>query len=209
MARRTEELAEIESVTLGHYNQHAEAFWLGTRDHDVAQNYAAFLAPLPKNKKLDILDLGCGPGRDVNFFKSLGHKPIGLDGSETFCSMARRNTGCRILQQKFLSLDLPAHAFDGIFANASLFHIPSQELPRVLKELHAALRPGGVLFSSNPRGNEEGWSGQRYGHYMQLDDSKRFLESAGFNLIDYYYRPSGKPRDQQPWLAIVSVKPVC
>ena len=209
MARRTEELAEIETVTLGHYNQNAEAFWQGTKDHDVAQNYEAFLAPLPKNKKLDILDLGCGPGRDVNYFKSLGHKPVGLDGSEVFCSMARRNTGCRILHQKFLSLDLPAHAFDGIFANASLFHVPSQELPRVLKDLHAALRPGGILFSSNPRGNEEGWSGQRYGHYMQLDASKLFLEDAGFNLIDYYYRPSGKPRHQQPWLAIVSVKPVC
>ena len=208
MEQRTEKLDEIETLTLSHYDQNAEAFWNGTKDHDVTQNYEAFLAPFPEGKKLDILDLGCGPGRDVNYFQSLGHRPVGLDGSEIFCSMARRYTGCQILHQKFLSLELSSYAFDGIFANASLFHVPSKELPRVLYDLHAALRPGGILFLSNPRGNDEGWSGQRYGHYMQLDTSKLFLEGAGFEVIDYYYRPSGKPNHEQPWLAIVAIKPV-
>lgn len=201
------ELDAIETVTLGHYNQNAEAFWNGTKDHDVTQNYAAFLAPFPENKKLDILDLGCGPGRDVNYFKSLGHRPVGLDGldgSEVFCSMARRLTGCTILHQMFLSLELPRHAFDGIFANASLFHVPSRELPRILDDLHNSLKPGGILFISNPRGNGEGWSGQRYGHYMQLDTSSAFLNAAGFQVLDFYFRPPGKPDHEQPWLAIVA-----
>ena len=204
MVQGNKQLDDIETVTLGHYNQNAEAFWSGTKDHDVAQNYEAFLAPFPEGKKLDILDLGCGPGRDVSYFKSLGHRPVGLDGSEAFCGMARKRTGCQILHQKFLSLELPRHAFDGIFANASLFHVPSQELPRVLDDLYAALRPGGILFLSNPRGNDEGWSGQRYGHYMQFDASKLFLEAAGFQVIDHYYRPLGKPIHEQPWLAIVA-----
>ena len=195
---------DIETVTLSHYNQNAEAFWSGTKDHDVTQNYAAFLAPFPKDKTLDILDLGCGPGRDVSYFKSLGHRPVGLDGSEAFCAMAREYTGCLILKQQFLSLELPRHAFDGIFANASLFQVPSQQLPRVLADLYAALRPGGILFLSNPRGNDEGWSGQRYGHYMQFETSQLFLENAGFAVLDYYYRPLGKPRHEQPWLAIVA-----
>jgi SAM-dependent methyltransferase len=43
--------------------------------------------------------------------------------------------------------------FDGVFANASLFHVPSQALPRVLAQLHATLKPGGVLFSASPRQN--------------------------------------------------------
>jgi len=197
-------LTDIETVTLSHYDQNADAFWLGTKDHDVAQNYAAFLAPLPKNKPLDILDLGCGPGRDVSYFKSLGHRPVGLDGSEVFCKMARAYTDCTILHQKFLSLKLSDFIFDGIFANASLFHVPSQELPRVLNELKSALKPDGILFLSIPRGNDEGWSGQRYGHYMQLDVSKRFLEAAGFTMVDHYYRPFGKPLHEQPWLAIVA-----
>jgi SAM-dependent methyltransferase len=208
MGLKAEKLAEIETVTLGHYNQNAEAFWHGTKDHDVTQNYAAFLAPFPKDKKLDILDFGCGPGRDVNYFQSLGHRPVGLDGSEVFCRMARQYTGCRILQQTFLNLDLPSLSFDGIFANAALFHVPSQELPRVLDDLHTALRSGGILFLSNPRGDGEGWSGQRYGHYMQFEASKRFLEEAGFEVLDHFYRPIGKPSHEQPWLAIVAYKPL-
>ena len=206
MGPGTQNLDRIETITLDHYNHNAEAFWNGTKDHDVVQNYEAFLRPLAKGKKLDILDLGCGPGRDVKYFQSLGHRTIGLDGSEVFCSMARRYTGCQILHQKFLSLNLSMHAFDGIFANASLFHVPSQELPRVLYDLHTALRPGGVLFLSNPRGNDEGWSGQRYGHYMQFDTSQKFLADAGFKVVDFYYRPIGKPYHEQPWLAIVAIK---
>ncbi len=69
--------------------------------------------------------------------------------------MARRYSGCDVLHQDFLAMSLPASRFDGVFANASLFHVPSQELPRVLAELAEALKPRGVLFCSNPRGNNE------------------------------------------------------
>ncbi len=204
MLKTSEDFDKIEAVTLGHYDQNAASFWEGTKDHDVAQNYKEFLALFPEGKILDILDFGCGPGRDVQYFQNLGHRPVGLDGSAIFCNMARRYTHCEILNQKFLSLRLPHQAFDGVFANASLFHVPRQELSRILGELHEALRPGGILFSSNPRGDGEGWSGQRYGHYMELDASKAYLEKADFEVIKHYYRPSGKPRSEQPWLAIVS-----
>jgi SAM-dependent methyltransferase len=197
-------LDEIESITLDHYEKNAESFWLGTRDHDVSQNIEAFLQALPEDKPLDILDFGCGPGRDIHTFKALGHRPVGLDGSKAFCKMAYEYSGCITLHQQFLKLDLKKDSFDGIYANASLFHIPSQELPRVLAELHRALRPGGILFSSNPRGNAEGWQGERYGHYMELEISAAYLQQSGFKIIHHYYRPDGKPCDQQPWLAIVS-----
>ncbi|CAD6878962.1 SAM-dependent methyltransferase [Methylomonas albis] len=206
METQSESLAEIEAATLNHYNQNAKSYWQGTKEHDVSQNYAAFLGALPQDEALDILDLGCGPGRDVFYFKSLGHRPVGLDGSEVFCRMARAYSGCRILQQSMLSLDLQALSFDGIFANASLFHVPSRELPRVLNELYAALRPAGILFISNPRGSGEGWSGQRYGHFMEIDNSREFLANAQFEMLDHYYRPPGKPRHEQPWLAITARK---
>ena len=208
MRQKNTELDEIEMLTIDHYNQNAEAFWDGTKDHDVTQNYVAFLSPFPNDKKLDILDLGCGPGRDVYYFRSLGHRPVGLDGSDVFCAMARKYTGCQILCQKFLSLQLSKQAYDGIFANASLFHVPSQELPRILAELYVALRPGGILFLSNPRGNEEGWSGQRYGHYMQFEFSNQLIEAAGYKVLNHYYRPPGKPIHEQPWLAIIAMKPI-
>ena len=197
-------LDEIERVTLEHYESNAEPFWLGTKDHDVSQNIEAFLQALPQDVALDILDFGCGPGRDLYTFKSLGHRPTGLDGSKAFCQMAHQHSGCPTLHQQFLSLELEENHFDGIFANASLFHVPSQELPKVLGQLHAALRYGGILFSSDPRGSTEGWQGQRYGHYMELETSRAYLHQAGFEIIDHYYRPSGMPKEQQPWLAIVS-----
>lgn len=201
-----EPLDKIEEITLGHYDSNALSFWQGTKNHDVTQNYEAFLSRFPVVRKLDILDFGCGPGRDLGFFKSLGHRPVGLDGCEAFCNMGRENTGCQVLHQQFLKLALPRQGFDGIFANASLFHVPSQELPRVLQQLHNSLRSRGILFSSNPRGDSEGWSDQRYGYFMEFEAAKAYLEAAGFKVLSHYYRPAGVPRAQQPWLAIVSQK---
>lgn len=197
-------LYEITQQTIAHYENHAQSFWEGTKDHDVSQNIAAFLAACRPDKALDILDLGCGPGRDVLHFKSIGHRPVGLDGSAAFCRMAAELTGCPVLWQNFLELDLPEQAFDGIYANASLFHVPRQHLPDVLGRLHRALRSDGILFTSNPRGHEEAVNGQRYGNYMELEASARFFAAAHFEILHHYYRPQDLPCDQQPWLAIVS-----
>ena len=73
--------------------------------------------------------------RDLMHFTSLGHEAVGLDGSAELAAPARKHSGCEVLHQNFLSLDLPQSAFDGVFANATLFHVPRQELPRVLQEL--------------------------------------------------------------------------
>ncbi|MBT3658677.1 MAG: methyltransferase domain-containing protein [Rhodospirillaceae bacterium] len=201
-------LRRVSQSTLGYYSGRAERFWEGTRDHDVSQNYAALLDAIEGEAPLTILDIGCGPGRDVQYFKSLGHDAMGLDGSETFVEMARAHTGCEILHQDFLALALPDRHFDGIFANATLFHVPSQELPRVLSELLAALKPSGVLFTSNPRGeNEEGYREDRYCAFHDLEAWRGFVSDAGFAEIHHYYRPEGKPRAEQPWLATVWRKP--
>ncbi|HYT54965.1 MAG TPA: class I SAM-dependent methyltransferase [Verrucomicrobiae bacterium] len=197
-----DEIAQTSTITLLHYNQHAESFWKGTRDHDVSQNRDAFLQSLQGTGPFRILDFGCGPGRDLKVFRELGHEAIGLEGAERFVELARNHSGCDVWCQDFLKLNLPAGYFDGVFANASLFHVPSQELPRVLKELYVTLKPDGVLFSSNPHGeNEEGWSGQRYGCYYNWDRWQQLVSAAGFAEITHYYRPPGLPREQQPWLA--------
>jgi SAM-dependent methyltransferase len=198
------ELEQVAAGTLAHYAQRAEQFALGTRDHDVSQNIAALLRHIEGAAPFTILDFGCGPGRDLATFTRLGHTAVGLEGAAAFAAMARTESGCEVWQQDFLKLDLPDGRFDGIFANASLFHVPSQELPRVLRQLHATLKPRGVLFSSNPRGdNAEGWNGGRYGAYHDLDAWGRYLAAAGFTPLEHYYRPTGLPRDQQPWLASV------
>jgi SAM-dependent methyltransferase len=196
-------LEDIAARTLADYTGRAEAFHEGTRDHDVSQNIGALLAAIEGEPPFAILDVGCGPGRDLKNFAALGHDAIGLEGCAEFAAMAR-GQGADVWQQDFLNLDLPRDRFDGVFANASLFHIPSSELPRVLKQFHAALKPRGVLFSSNPRGrNEEGWFNGRYCVYHDLDAWRGYMTGAGFEEIRHYYRPDGLPRERQPWLASV------
>lgn len=192
----------VSGATLTHYDQRAQEFWRGTREHDVRQNIETLLKQIEGPSPFTILDLGCGPGRDLKAFRDLGHAAIGLEGARTFVWMAREYSGCEVLEQDFLALDLPAGHFDGIYANASLFHVPSRELPRVLRELHAALKHRGVLFSSNPRGhNEEGWDRGRYGVYHDLEAWRGYLSAAGFSELEHYYRPEGLPLARQPWLA--------
>ncbi len=199
-----EDLTKTSALTLEDYDSRAGDFWEGTRGHDVSQNIAALLKHIAADPPLAILDFGCGPGRDLAVFTQLGHAATGLDGSARFAAMAREHSGCEVWQQDFLELNLPATRFDGVFANASLFHVPGAELPRVLRELHATLKPGGVLFSSNPRGNnEEGWTRGRYGSYHDLEAWQGYMTGAGFTELEHYYRPDGLPREQQPWLASV------
>src|SRR6202140_4575561 len=201
-------VAAIVARTLDHYGERADAFWEGTRDYDVSQNIRALLQCIEGSPPFTILDLGCGPGRDLRTLAELGHTAIGIDGVERFAAMARDYSGCEVWQQDFLKLDLPAGRFDGVFANAALFHVPSQELPRVLLELFKTLKPRGVLFSSNPRGNnQEGLSEGRYACFFDLDTWRDYVTSAGFVELDHYYRPPGLPRERQPWLATVCCKP--
>ena len=148
---RPQDLDRISRITLGHYDRQAREFWRGTRDHDVSQNIETLLRHIEGEPPWSILDLGCGPGRDLAAFAAMGHTAIGLDGSAEFVAMARSFSGCEVWRQDFLRLDLPGERFDAVFANASLFHVPARELPRVLRELRATLKPRGVLFSSPTR----------------------------------------------------------
>jgi SAM-dependent methyltransferase len=203
-----EDLHAITARTLSHYTEHAHEFWEGTRDHDVRQNIAALLDSITAPPPFELLDFGCGPGRDLKTLHDLGHRATGLEGSPPLARMARAHSGCPVIEQNFLELDLPACHYDGVFANAVLFHVPRQELPRVLRELQAALKPNGVLFCSNPRGaGQEGWNGDRYGVFLDWDAWRSLMTSVGFVELMHYYRPPGLPREQQPWLASVWRKP--
>ena len=131
-----QDLEKVTHLTLSHYNELAEDFWEGTRDHNVNQNIAALLQSIEGEPPYTILDFGCGLGRDLKVFVELGHVAIGLEGAAHFAVMARAYGGCEVWQQDFLKLDLPDYYFDGVFANASPFHVPSQELPRVVLNRH-------------------------------------------------------------------------
>lgn len=199
-----EELKLVARCTTQSYDAQAMAYKNSALSHDLSQNHAALLENIVGRAPLQILDLGCGPGRDLMYFRSQGHLAIGLDGSRQFVQMARAYSGCEVLHQDILALNLPAESFDGIFANASLFHVPTQELPQVLGKLWSALKPGGTLFSSNPLGkNQEGWLNDRYGAFLDLERWTQILHSAGFTIMAHYYRPPDLPEAEQSWLATV------
>lgn len=204
MEHTPEDIKRITTQTLAYYDQNAQEFWEGTRDHDVSQNIDAMLTYIEAASPFELLDFGCGPGRDLISFRALGHHVTGLEGSAQLVALARAHSGCPVLEQNFLNLDLRSARFDGVFANASLFHIPSQALLRVLRSLHLALKPGGVLFCSNPHGEgQEGWNGERYGVFYDWQSWRKYVTSVGFKELTHYYRPPGLPREQQSWLASV------
>ena len=152
---------ELTKRTIGHYEFNSESYQIGTVDHDVSQNYKALLDSIESEISFKILDFGCGSGRDLRYFKSLGQIPTGIDSSGTFLKFAITSIGCDVHHMNFINLDLPHFEYDGIFANATLFHVPRQEINRVMIELHETLKERGVLFCSNPRGNnQEDFSGE-------------------------------------------------
>ena len=178
-----------------------QVFW-----RDAIAGMLEYVEHVPQHAR--VLDLGCGPGRDLLAFRELGHQPVGLDGCAAFVEMATSRTGCTVWHQDFLELELPPHVFDGVFANASLFHVPTQELGRVLLDLYTCLKPGGVLFCSNPRGPDtERFNGDRYGAFLEPATWTDFVVATGFSELEQYYRPKGRPREEQPWFATVWRRP--
>ena len=109
-----EELDLLSASTLAHYNARAEEYWQGTRDHDVRQNILTLLRHIEGAMPLSILDLGCGPGRDLKTLSELGHKAIGLEGAPQVAALARAHSGCVVWEQNLLALDLPIAEFDGV-----------------------------------------------------------------------------------------------
>ena len=114
MKLNAQDLKEIITLTLEHYNQRAEEFWTGTRDHDVSQNIAAMLQYIEDELRFTILDFGCGPGRDLKVVAGLGHTAVGLEGAAHFADVARAYCGYEVWQQDFLKLHLPNNYFDGV-----------------------------------------------------------------------------------------------
>lgn len=198
-----------EAITIAEYQLTAESFKVGTWAHDVSQNRQALAAAMPRNPGR-ILDLGCGPGRDLVAFQAEGYDVVGLDATPAFVEMARQVANCEVWQQTFLDLQLPENYFDGIFANASLIHVPRSEMVRVLRDLGRSLVAQGAIVMSMVRGEGEGFShrptGARYVVGWEYDTLAPCIEAAGFQIVRHYYRPPNAPPEAQNWLAIVAQK---
>ena len=155
-----------DASSTAYYEGHAQAFFAATVDVDLVPLYARFLREVPAGGR--ILDAGCGSGRDARAFVARGYQVAACDASPTLARLASVHCGFPVRVLRFQELDGPAR-FDGIWACASLLHVPLRELPDVLRQLAAALRPRGVLYASFKHGRGERAQGGR--HFTDLDEA--------------------------------------
>ena len=134
-----------EKETLRFYDQNSEEFTAGTLAADMSQARSRFTAHLPP--KGIILDLGCGAGRDAKAFLDAGFRVDAVDGSAELCASASAYTGIPVKQMLFSELDA-CERYDGIWACASILHLPKAELADVIGKIAKALKTGGVLYTS-------------------------------------------------------------
>lgn len=145
--------------TLAYYNQNASEFAEGTRLADMNDSRLRFSVHLPP--KGIILDFGCGSGRDTKAFLEAGFRVDAVDGSEELCALASAYTGIAVHRMLFSELDA-CERYDGIWACASILHLPREELRDTLEKIETALKPGGVLYTSFKYGTFEGIRNGRY-----------------------------------------------
>lgn len=188
------------------YDRIAEAFLARTRDRTaIVHALEPFVHEVPPRGL--VLDLGCGPGCDVALLRGRGLRVVGADLSEGMLRIGRREFPGLFVAADMRSLPFASSAFDAVWANASLLHLARALVPGTLRELHRALRPGGVLFVSLKRGDGEGWDERAYGPdaprwftYWAAEEFEGLLADAGLEVVRFW-STSSPPAEWIEWLA--------
>jgi SAM-dependent methyltransferase len=177
--------ADSVASTLRFYDLHAMDYFKKTVQIDVSHLYPRFLARVKPEGR--ILDVGCGSGRDARAFVDRHFKVVGIDASAAMVHLAREYSGaeCSVLRMEDVAFE---HIFDGIWACASLLHLPKPVLNPVLRRLRRALVPTGTLYASVLLGEGEALAADgRYYTYFQLDEFSMIVEDAGFRIDDVWF----------------------
>lgn len=161
--------------SIEYYNKYASKYFEDTVDLDMEEARKVFLDLLEQQEGDTILDLGCGSGRDSLAFYELGYDVTALDGSEEMCKLAEIHTGLDVLCMPYDEMDFE-EVFDGVWACASLVHVPKDEIDQVLNRIELALKPGGALYLSVKKGKLEGFRGERFFSDYTEDELSRVLE---------------------------------
>lgn len=191
--------------SIDYYNKNAAAYFESTVQLDVSDLRQKFEELLPEGGS--ILDLGCGSGRDSLAFYEDEFEVTPLDGSEEMCALAEIHTDLEVLHMMFEELDFD-EVFDGVWACASLLHVPENQMPDILKKIGQALKPGGVLFLSVKEGDFEGI---RNGRYF-VDYSKRKLKELIEDSKTFRIEEMWKTEDvrgsihEAKWLNLLAIK---
>ena len=193
------------SKTIDFYNNNAADFVSGTINADVTYIQDRFLALLPQGAK--ILDFGCGSGRDTKYFIEKGFRAEGVDGSEELCRIASENTGTTVRHMMFNELD-EIDTYDGIWACASILHLPKSELRDVLIKMIRAVKDGGYLYVSFRHGDFEGYINDRYFSYFTEEGFEEFIgDLQEIKIVDKWVSEDVRPdRREMKWLNLILLK---
>jgi SAM-dependent methyltransferase len=192
--------------TISYYNRNSESFIESTLEVDVSELYSPFLKSVPRNGR--ILDLGCGSGRDTRYFVENSYDVVAVDASSEMVAATRNVTSADVRQMRFDEIVF-RDEFDGIWACASLLHVPKEGLADILRLCVQALRPQGVIYVSFKYGTSEREAGGRFFCDMDEEGVKEAVGNTGCDLsisqwVTFDNRPS---RANERWLnAILSKK---
>lgn len=191
--------------TLKFYNEHVQDFTMDTIDakmNNIQENFIKYLS-----YGSHILDLGCGSGRDSLLFKQRGYKVTALDGSKELCKTASKLIGQEVICKTFNQIDYKSE-FDGIWACASLLHVPSLELENVMGKAIQALKPKGIFYVSFKNGSYEGYRQGRY--YTDLTNETfgdLIAKFKDINIADQWISGDVRPgRESEKWLNVILIK---
>ena len=189
---------------MNYYDLKAQEFFDDTVNADMTSHYSEFLKKLPENAR--ILDAGCGSGRDAKYFKESGYEVTAIDGSAEMCKLASELIGDNVLNILFQEIDFEDE-FDGIWASASLLHVPSDEIGDVLQRLKKSLKENGVFYASFKYGDFEGERNGRYFNDLDEVTSRKLFEKEDFEVIKTWITSdSRKGRESERWVNILVKK---
>lgn len=196
---------ENTEKTLDYYNQNASLFINDTFDVDLHPIHDRFLSYLKEGDK--ILDLGSGSGRDTKYFLSKGFSVEAVDGSIELCKIAEKNTGIKVRNILFSELDYKA-TFDGIWACASLLHIPSAELTTTVDKAFKALKQDGVFYLSFKYGDFEGERNGRYYTDLTEESFTSLLSSLSCKteILESFLTDDARKERSDRWLNVIVKK---
>lgn len=189
---------------MNYYDENAKKFFDETINADMSPHHEKFLELIPENGS--ILDAGCGSGRDTKKFKELGYYVTAIDGSEEMCKLASKFNGINVKHIQFQEISFQ-NEFDGIWASASLLHVPSNELNLVFKNLKNSLKNKGILYASFKYGDFEGERNGRYFNDLTEDTATELFEND-FNVIETWITNDSRfDRKDEKWVNILVRKP--
>ena len=189
---------------MNYYDLNGEDFFKDTANVDMSEHYSEFLKFFSENAS--ILDAGCGSGRDSLNFKNLGFEVTSIDGSKKMCELASEYLKSKVLHMQFQEIEFDNH-FDGIWASASLLHVPSSEIEDVLKRLHKSLKKDGIIYASFKYGDFEGQRNGRYFNDLTENTAQKLFEKNDFEVIKTWITHDGwKGRESERWVNILAKK---